>query len=991
MINAAGTTGVTVDSERNFLKLQLRGSELADSPLQRNGPLRGEDLVVDARLRGTFNGREWMGTPLGNVSSYAGLIERSVAELTTRGGSVALDAGDAVVLAPGSAIDVSGGWVNYTGGNFSTSKLMYQGHLVDISRATPDRVYSGIVSPGDRTILGKEYKDVGAATVEISSKWGVAKVFKSALDPTRKQYEAPYISGADGGSITIQAPSVALDGSLLGQTTSGPRQMRSTSVMSTLAGPSSLNLSFASQDFINEAYRTVSPYAPKVTFSTQRSQPLTSPFILDDRGAAERLSAERRNGVTLSPSLVGDGGFGSLSVLNHDGAISVPSDVILNAGVGGAVRLLGSTIDINGGIFAPSGVIDLSASLTPYSLAYVTRPNPQNFSYSDILEIKATGEKVIQIGPAEGEMVSFVREDGSVDSLSGEEVTPLSAGRVILRSGSVVSTAGIVVDDSLTGRDRLMTPISVAGGEVRISGYRIELAQGSLLDVSGGAHIMGSAIPAGFANQLGGAAPLYGDAGKLSLSAGRDLVYPEIHDGSIALGGKMIGFAGPERRGGELSLSAPAFQIGSSRPITAPSEEGGEPVAAPIDKRVTRLSSQFFDEGGFSKFSLSGVGLTLPEEGVFVPGILVTSGTMIQPKVSSSIVAHNNNGFFLREQIQPSLFRPAPSITLEATGLVDQSLELVNKVMVIRGDLVMELGSSISLDPQLVVNDAWATSRSGSLVLKGGTVFVGGIVKVPGGEITITGSGSLPSNDPSPASPFVTVNLSPSASLSAAGSAIYARDPRNGMREKFGAVLPGGGIFVTGNILAEKGAVLNSSGDSGIYNFFADQLGKARGGPARNSMSPSTLELRIDSPGGSIALSGGEALLSDASLVARSGGSSASGGSLSISSGRFYDDNDVKSPTDINLSVSANGLTIPQEFRKSGASAIGMEMPAATGIAGITGGGGQIAVASFASGGFSHLTLGGNVLFNESVSIALPGSIRVGRGGGDCSRFGIIH
>ncbi len=980
MINAAGSTGVTVDSERNFLKLQLRGSELADSPLQRNGPLRGEDLVVDARLGGTFNGRQWMGTPLGNVSGYAGIIERSVGELTTRGGSVALDAGDAVVLAPGSVIDVSGGWVNYTGGHFSTSKLMYQGHLVDISQATPDRVYSGIVTAGDRTILGKNYKDVGASTVEISSKWGVVNVFKSPLDPTRKQYEAPYISGADGGSITIQAPSVALDGSLLGQTTAGPRQTRSTPVISTLPGNSALNLSLESQSLINGAYVKVSPYAPKVTFSDEGRAGQSGDFILDDSGEAEQLPEDRKNSVLLSPNLLGKNGFGVLDVRNHDGSITVPSGVILNVGAGGSVKLMGSSIDVGGGIIAPSGIIDLSASLTPYSLAYTIRPSPQNSSYADILEINESGEKVIQYGPAEGDMVNFIRADGSEDSLPLSDVTSLAAGGVKLRSGSVVTTAGLVSDDSTGAAARFSMPVASHGGQIRIAGYRLELAQGSLLDVSGGAHIMGSAIPAGFGNQLGGGVPLYGDAGSLYLSAGRDLVYPEIHDGSLSLGGRMAGYAGPDRLGGALSITAPAFQIGVSGTAAEPTGGAESSASDPKDQRVTYLSSGFFDQGGFSRFSLSGVGLAMPEEGVYVPGVLVTSGTRIEPKVASRILQHDKNGFALAEKVLPDLFRPAPSLSLEATGLVNSALELANKALVIRGDLVIAPGSSISLNPQLVIQDVFAGARSGSLLLKGGTVFVGGSLSVPGGNITVAGAGALPSNDPAPASPFVTVNLSPTAKLSTAGETLHASDPRNGMRERFGTVLPGGSISVSGNILAEKGALLDASGSSGVYDFFRGQLTHSLSDPhsARQALSPSTLELRLDSPGGSIALSGGEALLSDASLVARSGGSTASGGSFSVSSGRFYSVGEEKLPTDITLSVGASGLTIPEDFEKTAVSAVGMEMPSAREI---SGGGGQIAVSSFKNGGFSHLTLGGNILFNESLSIALPGSISAGKGG----------
>jgi hypothetical protein len=50
-IDVAGTTGATAPFSRNFLEVQLRGSELADSPLQRSGALRGQTIRVDLRKK----------------------------------------------------------------------------------------------------------------------------------------------------------------------------------------------------------------------------------------------------------------------------------------------------------------------------------------------------------------------------------------------------------------------------------------------------------------------------------------------------------------------------------------------------------------------------------------------------------------------------------------------------------------------------------------------------------------------------------------------------------------------------------------------------------------------------------------------------------------------------------------------------------------------------------------------------------------------------
>jgi filamentous hemagglutinin len=131
-ISVAGSEDVSASVLQNIITVQLRGAELAESPLERSSVLEGQNLVIDISQTGIYDGQEWVGTPLGNVFGYLGLIQRSVGELTANGGTVNLDAGGSVVTQPGSTIDVSGGWIDYAGAEVETTRLS-SGGLVTTS------------------------------------------------------------------------------------------------------------------------------------------------------------------------------------------------------------------------------------------------------------------------------------------------------------------------------------------------------------------------------------------------------------------------------------------------------------------------------------------------------------------------------------------------------------------------------------------------------------------------------------------------------------------------------------------------------------------------------------------------------------------------------------------------------------------------------------------------------------------------------------------
>ncbi|MFZ4766600.1 MAG: hypothetical protein ACOYMN_16735, partial [Roseimicrobium sp.] len=193
-------------------------------------------------------------------------------------------------------------------------------------------------------------------------------------------------------------------------------------------------------------------------------------------------------------------------------------------------------------------------------------------------------------------------------------------------------------------------------------------------------------------------------------------------------------------------------------------------------------------------------------------------------------------------------------------------------------------------------------------------------------------------------------------------------------------------------IVAARGATLDVSGATDLLDVHPMYLGMNAYADGRIAvpMVPATSGLttplfqslavptQLDSNGGTITLKGSQALFVDATLLGEAGGPSALGGTLSISSGRFYPANTAKTTADINLVVTQSGLSIPIPF-EPGTSAIGKAV--------LDGGGvaipamGYFAADTFLRGGFDALTLGGNVQFSGPVNIAARRYLKVATGG----------
>lgn len=863
LLNVAGSIDVAVSAAQNIIEVDLRGAELANSPLQRNGPLRGQSVRIDIRDAGIFQGAMWIGTPLADVSGFANLIQRGVGQLTTAGGSVTISAGQSTVLRDGAKIDVSGGSVAFQEARVQTTRLISNGILTDISLARPDVVYDGIYT----------------GQFDASNlKFGTTEIYGASVVPDGSRLEQGYLQGAAGGSLGITSPSLALDGQLLGKTFSGELQR------STAPAASTLNISFTSIDRSSASLPNFAPTPPRITFRTGSIQQAPDAFEVDANGNPEPLSADRLQNVTLSPEILSTGGFTNFILNNPDGSISLPENTTLTTQPRANLTFRASSITIGGTITSPGGTLSfLAPNLTLAQLNTIASSN-----------------------------------------LSATPVANPGRGIFTLGGNATIDTSGLLIDDRITNPAGSL-PLALNGGSVIINAFDTLLETGGKIDVSDGARADARARIS------------YGNAGSISLSGGRDLNEGAVLGGSLQIGATLSGLSGA--KGGSLSLSASAFQIGGTS----------------SNSQVTRLDPSFFSQGGFSSFSLSGIGIATSDANTFIPGILIAENTTIRPIVQSrfALAANDQPLRFQDPLIQPEGLRSTSSLTFSAPGATSR----FTSGILSRGEIIMASGSAIETDAK------------GSVTLTGQTTAVLGSIKTPGGSISIIGAISFPAVSDPPL--FTTVLIGSESILDASGKNLLLPDPL-GLRT--GEVLAGGSISVSGNILARQGSRLISNGTSGILDLTPAAASLAPSTPASLN-GPRTVPVTIESNGGSITLSGQSFLHSDATLTARSGGASANGGTLNISSSRFVPANASSSSADINLIVTQNGsVTSAANPQTTGNTPLDENGNQAPGL-------GRIAVGSFNQGGFHSLSLGGNVRFQGDVNISLPGALRLATGG----------
>ncbi len=910
-INVAGLVDIDASVAENIISVKLTGAELADYPVQRSGVLYGETIIVDADN----------GTSVADVSGYVDLINRTVSELSINGGSIAISAGESVVLQKSSVLDVSGGWISYTGATVNTSRLISGGNLYNISNAPDDIVY-------DKVYTG---------FTETHAKWGISKTYTSLLI-NGSYFEEGYTKGGNGGSVTITTPAMVLDGEMYGNTVTGERQRSSAPDSSSLTLVFECQVENAKGSYVWASSALASvlqgnassvAVTPEIVVGETSDLKAADPFALNAAGDAVALREDRREKVFFSADLINSNGFGNVSIDNSDGNIVIPSDVTLDGAAGGSLTLKAANLMIDGVVRIAGGTM--------------------NFTVYDYSPTLAT--------------ISTLTSTPSSDS---------SRGNFVLGSSALLDASGLTVDDR---GNASALPYVINGGSICINGFDVDLQAGSEINVSGGVSISaasktsygtGGAITIeagrdpGLSTLLGGKLNL--GATLLGYGGVKKVTVPYVNGAATVQGSTFSVWEGAG--GGTLSIVAPLIQVGGSEPV---------------DTDTLWLGSDFFNKGGFATFKLTGLGkaVTDPTTGeikvdgngeyVYTPAVKIAAGTVIAPVVLNHVAQLGSDGSvtWTTVELEDSL-RAAVSLAFSAPGVKDSTR---SNPLVSRGEVVLEEGASINAGLQ------------GSVAISGQTVDIEGCIYAHGGAISVSGATDSTSIYNNAAAALATLVIGSHAVLDASGAVLHIDDGRG---NEAGAVLNGGSISVGGNIAACAGAVLDVSGESEVFDLPVSYFGNASSGVFRSLTHGTEVESNggtITLKGGQMLYSDATLLGAAGGSSAEGGALIVSSGYYdpaavsSLLPAALYP----------SLVIVQSGQEIAASYYDSGSIKIGTAISGGGTVLDPNGYAmesvGHFTVDAYQSGGFDSLTLKGTLLFDGDVTLNAKSRLNLASGG----------
>ena len=302
-LSAAGLRDVAVDGARNQGALRLFRIELADAPVQRNGPLYRSEVFFDLRDAGKVT--------LADVSGTAAALTRTASERSTAGGRVNLLTNGALVLGEGATLDVSGGSVAVSATTLKNSLLAQDGRLVSFRSAVAGNAVDGLSNQAQQTA-------------------------------------APaYTEGASGGALLVSGRQVALAGVLTGQVVQGQRQLDGNSPA---AAPATLTV--GQRDLTSYYLQALAlrPDAPAALDAAIFREPLQTTL--------PGLS----NTLDLSLAKISAGGFGGLSL--RAAWVNQPAYGRLDLGSGGSFDIEATRVVLNGDFRAAGGRLSV---VTPFA------------------------------------------------------------------------------------------------------------------------------------------------------------------------------------------------------------------------------------------------------------------------------------------------------------------------------------------------------------------------------------------------------------------------------------------------------------------------------------------------------------------------------------------------------------------------------------------------------------------------------------------------
>ncbi|WP_285415120.1 filamentous haemagglutinin family protein [Pseudomonas sp. efr-133-TYG-5] len=813
LIDVSGAIGVKVAMASNNIKINVQGNEQRDAAGNRdNAALNSNDVWVDVRdlvyvpagTNGYATDRWYTAGGLLEVGGYLGTQGHSVGEWMAQGGTVGF-AGTDVVTEKGSLINLSGGTLDVQSGEIRQSWLRgADGRLYELSKAPGDLLYSG---------LYKGYED-------SSERWGQTRYYYNPLIAPTTRQESGYSVGRDAGQLVIGTRSAVLDGQLLGEAYQGERQ--------TQAPRAALDGYQQSQTAqARRAQLIVGSYDPAYVAAAggllYGLNPLLDRVSIDHNVApgdavalTDAVPSARSGSLVLDAETLNGWQLGALKVAARE-QIDVNSALRVDAG--GDITLYGPQVQVGADLTARGGSLHL-------------------------------GNVLYQLNTDKA-------EDTRLTAQPGRDT------RVQIDAGVRLDTRGLW-SNLRTNPDDTASLAWLNGGVISIrSSGDIQVAAGSLLDVSSGAALMANGKTRG------------GKGGDVTLESS---AISAPGDSRLILDGAVRGHG--VTGGGNLLLQAAAIVIGQTAEKPA--------------SNTLQLSPQLFGQG-FSAYNLIGLnGLSVAED----TAVDVTMPVYRFADAAAGLASGADPQAALQVWT-PTLFQENPtqgrltqragaSVTLQAGASLRNLIEPASSA------LVLGQGSRISVDPGQRIN----LRGPGQITLEGQLDAWGGTIDIRQQQF----AGIDPSSSDQVAEPNAhqrSILIGEHAVLDVAGRANTAVDA---LGRVYGQVARGGSLIIGGEIDAKK--ITATAADAFVIVRDGARL-EASGAAATLDVAGQG-PTRVASDGGRITLSSYNGLHIDGSLRAAAGGAGAAGGKLEvILDSPLYRDtasNDVRAPREMIIS-----------------------------------------------------------------------------------------
>ncbi|WP_448044311.1 filamentous haemagglutinin family protein [Bradyrhizobium liaoningense] len=770
-IDLAGLT--TTRSVADYLyTFKVTANDVADTPLAKN--LIGKTVTIDLSQTGTrADGKTWVGSPLfaSSGAGYLANIAQGIDQLLSKGGSLTFASGGTsvgnrqttgafvdVVQAPGSAINVSGGFIAYAGARIATTQLIgSDGRFYDIGKADPS--LTNVIASGGFTV---EHERVGITEYYISPLHGSG-------------YDKPgYINGLSAGSLAVTAANPILAGQLISDIVIGTQQ-RQLAQAGTGAGGAQ-----ATPDQL--------PNGAALSVTLAESDTGTHAAVILDTTASDILGPgfaiwsplvlpTNSNGVpvmTYSTEALSAAGFGSITINGAD-TLSMMQGASLSVRAGGSIKLANVTT-VDGTLTAHGGSITLSG----------WRPATKGVLPGFDATLTLGAHALLDVSG------QWINDTG----LYGDDVTGalyINGGSVSLSSGVLsLETAYDSTTQMVSAEDKSLSILLAAGSVIDLSsgGYvgsngRLKLGSDGLPVGPDGRPVSGGSLSlttydgawtgsTGVTSNAHGLGPSTGYYAPQTATAANVIV-----DGTI--------YAGGLSQGGTFSLQVPTVTIdGDATEVTS--------ITAGAQAGTVVLPPSFFTDSGFSSYKLTstygsatvtaGTTLTLKQQTYLAPTTLPATGARLRDFAALGFALDG-----MRHAVDLTLSQSAYGYGVAGDASATAKL-------------LIDEGVRILADPLAKIT-----------LSAGGPAIVLGSITAHGGSIDVTQGYALPTGAVITDGLPQYVWIGERAVLDVSGT--FVRDPKVSSYAT-GTAHAGGSISLGGSlIIAEQGALFDISGASG--------------------------------------------------------------------------------------------------------------------------------------------------------------------------------